>query len=73
MKKFNCFSDYGKFRGIKPRQPKTPAEVKCKVCGSVMRHVPGTNVFVCTGEDNDGKPCQKTWCKPVHRASNGLI
>ena len=32
---------------------------KCRKCGSIMNHIAGTNVFICTGIDEKGKECRQ--------------
>lgn len=59
-KVLNSFADLGKVWGITPKQQKEPKPRKCFRCGGEMRHIEGTNVFVCTGtkKDKDGKEKQ---------------
>lgn len=59
-KKLNSLSELGVAWGLAPRQHKEPKPRKCFRCGGEMRHIEGTNVFVCTGtkKDKDGKEKQ---------------
>lgn len=54
---FNSLSELGTAFGLKPAEPPTPKAKKCRKCGSVMSQVPGTNVWLCSGKTEDGKPC----------------
>ena len=47
---FDSFAALGKAFKVKPAEPATPKSMKCRKCGSVMRNVPGTNVFICDGQ-----------------------
>lgn len=56
-KKFSALSDMGSALGFKPTEHPTPKSMKCRKCGTVMRQVPGTNVWVCDGmveQEKDG-------------------
>ena len=37
----------GSALGVKPADQPTPKAKKCRKCGKPMRHVPGTNVWLC--------------------------
>lgn len=52
---FNSFAELGAAMGIEQKPEKTITK-KCLKCGGRMEQVPGTNVFFCTGETEDG-PC----------------
>lgn len=56
---FNSLEDMGKALGIKPEPTPEPPKRTCAVCHSVMRYIPGTNVWVCDGTKEDGNPCTK--------------
>ena len=53
---FNNFADLGKAFGLKVRQRKQRPFL-CRKCGEEMRHVSGTNVFLCDGVLPDGSAC----------------
>lgn len=56
-KKFSALSDLGSALGIKPSEQPTPKSMKCRKCGTVMRQISGTNVWVCDGmveKEKDG-------------------
>lgn len=55
MQKFNSFVDLGRVFGVSPKERKNK-DFHCRKCGGVMRHIPGTNVFVCENE-KDGITC----------------
>lgn len=59
VKTLSSFADLGKTLGLSSRQ-KSPKPRRCFHCGGEMRHIEGTNVFVCTGtkKDKDGKEKQ---------------
>lgn len=46
MPVFKSFIDYAASRGIYPKQRKEKPFV-CRKCGGEMRHIPGTNVYLC--------------------------
>lgn len=46
-KRFDSLSEFGYALGFKPSEQPTPRSVKCKKCGAIMRHIPGTNVWLC--------------------------
>lgn len=56
----NSLSCLSKAFNIPEKQPKYPKSRKCFRCGGNMRHIEGTNVFVCTGttKNKDGKEKQ---------------
>jgi succinate dehydrogenase/fumarate reductase-like Fe-S protein len=47
---FDSFAALGKAFKVKPAEPATPKSMKCRKCGSVMRNISGTNVFICDGQ-----------------------
>lgn len=53
---FGSFDELGAAMGIEKHE-KT-INKKCPKCGTRMNQVPGTNVFFCPGETEDG-PCGK--------------
>lgn len=56
-KKFSALSDMGSALGFKPSEQPTPKSMKCRKCGTVMRQITGTNVWVCDGmveQEKDG-------------------
>ena len=61
---FKSFTELGNAVGVKPSQKKAKTEktIKCKVCGSDMHRIPGTNVIACTGKvknkEGTEKPCK---------------
>lgn len=71
MKKFTSFSELGKAMGVKPKARKDASTVKCVVCGAEMRNVPGTNVFLCTGKNDEGEDCGRYILKSSRRAVHG--
>lgn len=73
MKKFNNFADFGKYMKVSPRPKKDAPATKCAICGTAMTNIPGTNVFVCPGKNEEGKLCERSFCKPVRKPANGLI
>lgn len=44
---FNSFESLAMAMGIKSRKTHVEHALKCGVCGSPMREIPGTNVWVC--------------------------
>lgn len=54
---FSSFADLGTAMGIEQKSEKV-INKKCPKCGTRMNQVPGTNVFFCPGETEDG-PCGK--------------
>lgn len=57
--KFNSFSELGEHMGVKPRKRMPHNTKKCLSCGGEMVRVPGTNVFICHGKDEEGNPCKR--------------
>lgn len=56
-KKFSALSDLGSALGFKLAEQPTPRSMKCRKCGTAMRNIPGTNVWVCDGmveKEKDG-------------------
>lgn len=55
---FKSFKEMGKAVGIKEREEKRSEKARfCKKCGSKMRHIAGTNVYICDGAKENGDPC----------------
>ena len=54
---FASFEEYGRHKGISPAEPKAKKPRTCRKCGAVLREIPGTNVMLCDGTGEDGKPC----------------
>lgn len=67
--KFSSFAEFGRAMGVTPKARKDAPTVKCAVCGGDMRHIDGTNVFMCTGKDDEGKDCGRFICKSSRRAT----
>jgi len=67
---FHSFKEFAEAQGIKVKAIKEPAR-KCPKCGDAMRHVEGTNVFMCDhvdlkDEELHGEPVQVfTRCRNV--------
>ena len=63
---FKSFKEVAQTLGVKLKkeQPKEEKVIKCRICGSPMRHISNTNVYVCDGmkKGKDGKeiPCENT-------------
>lgn len=55
MQTFNSFGDLGRVFGVS-QKPKKDKDFHCRKCGGVMRHIPGTNIFLCENE-KDGVFC----------------
>ena len=53
---FNNFADLGKAFGVKTKGKKGRPFI-CRKCGEEMKHVPGTNVYLCEAFLPDGTPC----------------
>lgn len=54
---FTSLNDLGSALGFKASEQPTPKSMKCRKCGTVMRNIPGTNVWVCDGiveQEKDG-------------------
>ncbi len=47
MKKFHNFADFCCFMGVQEEIERTPIKMKCKMCGAEMRHIDGTNIYIC--------------------------
>ena len=44
--------------GLKQKKRRDGSKpVYCRECGGIMKHVPGTNVFLCENEKEDGSVC----------------
>lgn len=52
----HSFNELGKVFGVKPRERK-PKIYHCKKCGCQMHRVGDTNVYFCTGKNEDGVSC----------------
>ena len=54
---FSSLNDLGTALGIKAPEQPTPKAKNCRKCGTAMRNIPGTNVWVCDGmvENSDKK------------------
>jgi hypothetical protein len=53
---FNNFTDLGKAFGLKVKSKKGRPFI-CRKCGEEMKHVPGTNVYLCEGILPNGDAC----------------
>ena len=53
---FNNFEDLAQAFGVS-KKPRKEKPFYCRKCGEVMRHVHGTNVYLCTGHLPDGTEC----------------
>lgn len=62
---FASFEELGRYKGITPTEPKPKRAKTCRKCGAVLREIPGTNVMICDGADEDGKPCGNRVLKSV--------
>lgn len=54
---FSSLSDLGGALGISTPEQPTPKAKNCRKCGTAMRNIPGTNVWVCDGmveQEKDG-------------------
>lgn len=58
-KRFSALSDLGSALGFKPVEQPTPKSMRCRKCGTAMRNVPGTNVWVCDGMVEKGEGDKK--------------
>lgn len=54
-KRFAALSDLGSVLGFKAQEQPTPKAKNCRKCGTAMRNIPGTNVWVCDGMVEQGK------------------
>lgn len=78
-KVFSSLSDLGIALGFKTPEQPTPKAKNCRKCGTAMRNIPGTNVWVCDGmveQEKDGVkkmvPCGNravTSLNPVPKSS----
>lgn len=66
MKLYNL-ADLGRAFNIAPKEPKERS-YSCRKCGAKMRRVDGTNVYFCTGKDDEGNPCTNRMILPVKTA-----
>lgn len=60
---YHSFKEFAAARGIVPKATKSEAPRKCPKCGDPMKHVAGTNVYLCEHVDLadevlKGKPVQ---------------
>lgn len=76
-KRFSALSDLGSALGFENTEQPTPKAKNCRKCGTAMRNIPGTNVWVCDGmvENGDKKmvPCNNravTSLNPVPKSSD---
>ena len=74
---FSSLNDLGTALGFKTPEQPTPKAKNCRKCGTAMRNIPGTNVWVCDGmvENGDKKmvPCNNravTSLNPVPKSSD---
>lgn len=54
---FSSLNDLGTALGFKTPEQPTPKAKNCRKCGTAMRNIPGTNVWVCDGmveQEKDG-------------------
>ena len=56
MRVFQSFVELGSAFGVSPKTHKEK-DFHCRKCGGVMRHIPGTNVFLCENADKEGNVC----------------
>lgn len=56
---FNSLEAMGVALGFKPVPAPEHFKKTCNVCGTPMRLIPETNVWVCDGTKDDGKPCTR--------------
>ncbi len=54
--KINSFNALGGVFKVSPRQNKAKV-FRCRKCGKEMRHLIGTNVYICENIASDGKEC----------------
>ena len=52
----NSFGALGGVFGVSPRQNKTKP-FRCRKCGREMRHLTGTNIYLCENTISDGTEC----------------
>ena len=77
---FSSLNDLGTALGFKTTEHPTPKAKNCRKCGTAMRNIPGTNVWVCDGmveQEKDGVkkmvPCNNravTSLNPVPKSSD---
>lgn len=67
---FKSFKEMANAMGIKVK-PREESEKKrtCQKCGSKLRHIDGTNVFVCDGVTEKGEACNAKYAVPVFRGA----
>lgn len=56
-KVFSSLNDLGSALGFKPSEQPSSKSMKCRKCGTIMRNITGTNVWVCDGmveQEKDG-------------------
>ena len=63
MAVYKSFVEFAAAQGIKPKRAKKESARKCPKCGDPMRHVEGTNVYMCehvdlTDDELNGNPVQ---------------
>ena len=56
---FSSLEAMGVTLGFKPVPASESFKKTCNICGTPMRLIPGTNVWVCDGTKEDGKPCAR--------------
>ena len=71
-KRFFNLSDLGSALGLKPSDQPTPKSMKCRTCGTVMRNIPNTNVWVCDGMVEQEKDGVKKQVACGNRAITGV-
>lgn len=74
---FSSLNDLGTALGFKTPEQPAPKAKNCRKCGTAMRNIPGTNVWVCDGmvENGDKKmvPCNNrvvTSLNPAPKSSD---
>ena len=60
---FHSLKEFAAARGIAVKETKTERSRKCPKCGDPMKHIAGTNVYLCehidlVDEEFKGKPVQ---------------
>ena len=78
-KVFTSLDDLGSALGFKAAEQPTPKSMKCRKCGTAMRNIPGTNVWMCDGQviKVEGETKKMVACgnramtsvNPVHQSS----
>lgn len=54
---FHSFVEYAASRGLRPKQHKDKPFI-CRKCGAEMKHIAGTNVYLCENVPEGSKePC----------------